>query len=144
MNIGGVPEYRFAPPRRWRFCVHGNPEPQARPRVSFHSGYAHAYSPKSEWYETFFTAAKIYAPERIISSPVFLSVEFRFKKLRSTKKSDLWKSVRPDLDNLLKAIFDAMTQAKWWKDDGLIVSVRSKKIFTNGEPGVTVYAKEII
>lgn len=37
--------------------------------------------------------------------------------------------VKPDADNLAKAVLDAMTKIGWWTDDGRVVELRTLKIF---------------
>lgn len=58
-------------------------------------------------------------------------------------------STRPDLDKMLRALFDGITDSKVWQDDGLVVEVRARKVYPNShpaalaEPGVVVRIWEI-
>lgn len=45
--------------------------------------------------------------------------------------------VRPDIDNLCKIIFDAMTKAGYWQDDSQIASLCIAK-FQGGFPGISL------
>ena len=96
----------------------------------------------------FFTKAKVKAAERTwrdmltphraaigetIDAPVGVSVRFVFPYLASTPKRivkagiEIPQGRRPDIDNLLKALLDTMTQMTFWRDDGLIVSLHAEK-----------------
>ena len=45
----------------------------------------------------------------------------------------------PDLDKLLRAVFDALTDAQVWKDDGQVVWCQAIKGYADGqEPGVYI------
>ena len=37
---------------------------------------------------------------------------------------------KPDLDNMVKLIMDAMTRAKFWKDDAQILEIRAAKYYS--------------
>ena len=43
----------------------------------------------------------------------------------------------PDLDKLLRAVFDAITDAQAWVDDGQVVWVQTAKVYGD-KPGVTI------
>lgn len=51
----------------------------------------------------------------------------------------------PDIDKLLRAIFDALTDAQVWKDDGQVVWVQAMKTYANtGQtPGVAITVGEM-
>ena len=44
----------------------------------------------------------------------------------------------PDVDKLLRAIFDALTDAQVWRDDGQVVWVQATKHYVNGNDPVGV------
>jgi len=46
-------------------------------------------------------------------------------------------SVKPDLDKLVRSIFDAITDAKAWGDDGQVVELHTRKTYSS-RPGATV------
>ena len=54
-------------------------------------------------------------------------------------------TVKPDIDNLVKAVMDALTTAGWWIDDTQVWSLStSKQYAAKGEPsGVYIQAHEI-
>lgn len=45
------------------------------------------------------------------------------------RKNTPWVTTFPDLDNLQKFIFDTLTQTGIWKDDRLMCSLTTKKIY---------------
>jgi Holliday junction resolvase RusA-like endonuclease len=48
-------------------------------------------------------------------------------------------TVKPDIDKCVRAIFDSLTAAKVWADDGQVVSVHAQQFYSDdGNPGVRV------
>jgi crossover junction endodeoxyribonuclease RusA len=45
--------------------------------------------------------------------------------------------VRPDLDKLVRAVLDALSEAGVWRDDAQVVSVVARKAYGSA-PGLTV------
>lgn len=62
-----------------------------------------------------------------IKKPIQLSVYFLFKHPSGTPKAIrekvVWRTKRPDADNLLKGLLDGMTESGLWEDDAQIVSI---------------------
>jgi len=54
-------------------------------------------------------------------------------------------AVKPDLDKLTRAVFDALTDAGVWKDDSRVVSMEVTKKYEDDEavPGVWVEVKSL-
>lgn len=54
-------------------------------------------------------------------------------------------AVKPDLDKLTRAVFDALTDAGVWKDDSRVVSIEATKRYEDDEavPGVWVEVKSL-
>jgi Holliday junction resolvase RusA-like endonuclease len=104
----------------------------------------HTYNPNTakEWKErvqTYFTLHR--QPQ--IEEPVKLSVSFflpRPKRLVGVDRSIPHVS-KPDADNLLKAVMDAMTNVGVWRDDSLVFSVSADKWYAQGEPGAQIIVK---
>lgn len=46
----------------------------------------------------------------------------------------LWPAVKPDVDKLTRAVFDALTTAGVWKDDSLCVGVSAWKSYADARP----------
>lgn len=74
---------------------------------------------------------------RIFDAPVAVEADFVFPPTKSLRKRELekiaegeivYKSTRPDVDNLTKATFDALTGILW-KDDARVTDYRVRKIY---------------
>lgn len=106
--------------------VPARPEPQARPRANFEKKYMYSTHPDF-FYHVAREAAKK-RPASPFSNAVRLCVRFTYKR-PETRRFEIYKTTRADLDNLEKAVMDALTQAKWWADDCLVVDKRTVKIW---------------
>ena len=49
----------------------------------------------------------------------------------------VWKTTKPDTDNMIKLFKDCMTKVGFWKDDCQVVSEITEKMFAN-QPGIYV------
>ena len=121
--------------------VHGTPEPQARPRY----GSGHFFSPKTVWWHKVQFAARLNRPKPALEGPVHLILSFYMPRPKSAPQSIVWHRTRPDIDNLAKAVMDAMTTAGWWLDDGQVAVLEaSKQYIAEGEKtSVLITASEI-
>lgn len=63
-----------------------------------------------------------------------LSVNLRFYMPRPSTVKRPRPSVRPDIDKLIRAVFDALTDAQVWKDDSLVVHVSATEWYADDEP----------
>lgn len=103
------------------------PMPCPRPRIATRGKFAHAYYPAS--YKTWKTAARdaVFAQLPHGFSPydtaVVVSAVFNVKRPKSTKLE----APKPDIDNYLKSLLDAMTDACVWTDDKHVVTVSATK-----------------
>lgn len=71
-----------------------------------------------------------------LDGPVTVSVVFTFDRPRSAPKSrPCWPTTRSsgDLDKLVRAVFDALTDAGVWRDDAQVVRVQAQKLHV-GDP----------
>ena len=101
-----------------------------------------AYSPKEQvrWEQQFALFASQYRPKTPLEGPLGLYVTATFPRpMRLRRKKDeaerpgrIFHFQKPDADNVLKSICDALNDTGWWKDDAQIA-------FTN----VTKYFEEI-
>lgn len=123
------------------FVVYGMPVPQPRPRISMRGGFARAYTPADhpvvEYRRAIERAAMGVRPrkewKRILGDRVRLEVWCVFQRPKSHLKAngstrkDAPRWPRPDVDNVLKSVMDAMTSAGVWDDDVAVVSARVRK-----------------
>lgn len=131
-----------------QFLVPGEPVGKGRPRVSTISGQARMFTPKkTAIYEGVIAmvanAAMFGRP--LIEGPVM--VELRIVMAVPQSKSKKWKAQalagevfptkKPDMDNVIKAIYDGLNGVVW-KDDVQVVDAFVRKRY--GEvPGVHVH-----
>jgi Holliday junction resolvase RusA-like endonuclease len=143
-----------------RFFVQGEPKAQPRHQTtalmdrhgkpivdSTGRPVLRQYTPDSAdaWKQAVQVDGHPHRPEHAIATPVGLKIAFFMPRpKRLMRKSDpdypLEHPVRPDLDNLEKAVMDAMTDAGWWTDDCLVVAKQSSKQYhaKTGKPGAMI------
>ncbi|MEF2979053.1 RusA family crossover junction endodeoxyribonuclease [Subtercola sp. YIM 133946] len=73
-------------------------------------------------------AAMAYDGERIDQAAI-VNIEFRFERPKSVKRE--FPSVAPDLDKLVRAVFDGLTDSKIWRDDCLAVDLHTTKRYAD-------------
>ena len=128
------------------FEVTGIPKGQPRPKAFSRGGHAAVYDPGTagEWKALVAAAGEAQRPESPLSEPLFVALEFIMPRPKSVPRrlgsGRRPHTSRPDLDNLAKAVLDALTQAGWWCDDDQICGLdASKWIAAEGErPGVCI------
>ncbi len=79
-----------------------------------------------------FTAKlKPFAPKEPWNCPIMLCISWRFRFPVSRRvRNDaewVWKTTKPDVDNLRKMLQDVMTDCGFWKDDSLVCRVVEEK-----------------
>lgn len=98
------------------FIVQGDPVPQPRPRVSTVGGFARAYVPKGHPVHAYRQAVQLAAAEaglRQVTTPVQVVIGCVFQRPKSHYARRGLKATapalpRPDVDNLAKAVLDAL------------------------------------
>lgn len=105
------------------------PLPKERPRFNTKSG--HAYTPlKTAKYESHIKFAAQCVCQRPFENAVEMTIRFNFLKAKSSKLTHVTK--RPDLDNLIKPILDALNGVAF-VDDSQIVQIYASKKFGDFE-----------
>lgn len=82
-----------------------------------------------------------YIPGEPIQGPVRVMVKWCYPATEKHPHGS-WKITKPDGDNLQKALLDAMTKLKFWKDDAQVCSQVSEKFYSD-VPGVFVYIEQL-
>jgi Holliday junction resolvase RusA-like endonuclease len=74
--------------------------------------------------------------QKPMEGPIRLHCEWRFK---TSKKAELgmYKTTRPDTDNMMKTVKDVMTDMGFWEDDSQVCQESCTKIWSS-DPGVTI------
>jgi len=124
------------------FFVEGLPKAQPRPRMTKNG---HVYTPDTakEWKESV-SVGVMKNRQPVITLPVKLTVCFYFQFPKREKplieKPGYFRPhiIKPDADNLLKAVMDAMTDALVWIDDTQVYAVSAEKWYYAGEHGARI------
>ena len=128
------------------FTVPGDPVAQPRPQISTRGGFARAFVPRVHpiyvYRDAIQLAAKVaMAGQAPVEGPVLVTVLFRFGRPKSHTKAarlDDNHKQKPDLDNLCKAVLDALNGI-CWADDSQVCQIRASKAWrTEGQTIVLV------
>jgi Holliday junction resolvase RusA-like endonuclease len=127
------------------FFVQGEPKGQPRPRASMfrNAGRPRVFDPGTaeNWKSLIMVEAKAFRDQLPIEGPICLAVEFHFTRPKNhfqirrgelagvKAAAPLWKEAKPDIDNLLKAVMDALTQVGAWRDDAQVCETVVRKKF---------------
>ena len=135
------------------FRVIGIPKPQARPKV-FHrtlkngQSFTSTYSPKTDWFHLVYVEA-LKQKEKLssrFSGALGVALQFGMpipKSISKKKRAELkYVSKKPDIDNLVKAVLDAINQVGIWEDDSQIAVLETSKTYSE-EPGCTILIEEL-
>jgi Holliday junction resolvase RusA-like endonuclease len=92
-------------------------------------------SKATKWKQEFMYKAKAYKPDKPFDCPLEVTINFQYAYLKKHTKSEkgslLFKTTRPDLDNLEKMVLDSLTECGFMVDDSLVVVKKSSKTFWN-------------
>jgi Holliday junction resolvase RusA-like endonuclease len=104
----------------------------------------HVYNPDTarEWKETI-QAHFLISRKPQITVPVYLKVSFylpRPKRL-NRETGNIPHIAKPDVDNLLKSVMDALTDAGAWKDDSLVFATAADKWYARENTGARIIVK---
>ena len=139
-----------------KFTYHGEAVGKGRPRVTARGGkYAHAYTPKKakdfedairfEFMAGNCEQMPVYEREKTLKADVLIgmSIPKSYPKYKQAlcRCRMIAPAKKPDLDNVLKCIFDALNGAAF-EDDSQIVKVVAEKVYAD-EPFVEVTIDEL-
>lgn len=119
------------------FFVMGLPKPQSRPRAFVRGKHAAVYSPVTAWRNDVKYAAAQQCP---VYGAIRVTIDYYFKRPKShygtgknsnelKKSAPVFMTKRPDLDNLNKAVLDAMQDGGLISDDSSVVELCSYKTY---------------
>ena len=134
-----------------QFTVYGEPVAQGRPRFTTAGGFVRAYDPKkSRDYKDYVRLVAVEkAPKEPIDGPVSLTIRvfrpipksFSKKKAELAENGSLRPTTKPDADNFLKSIKDAL-KGIIWRDDSQVVDVYVGKWYSS-RPRIEIEIQEI-
>jgi Holliday junction resolvase RusA-like endonuclease len=117
------------------FSVDGDPVPKQSFQVgrAGGTGQTSGYTPPrvKAWQKAVSWMAHVAWPEVPMTGPVMVVIEFRLRTHR-----------RQDLDNLSKAILDALNGVVW-EDDKQVIDLHLRKVYDRDKPGITVGVKGV-
>ena len=132
--------------------IEGEPVGKGRPRVTSKGSFAHAYTPsRTKNYEKLIqnTYLNKYTYEDTLQGPIKaeLIAYFPIPESISKKKKELLlknyekHTKKPDIDNVIKSVFDALNNLAF-VDDSNIIQVEAKKRYSDN-PRVELHLKEV-
>ncbi|WP_339294367.1 RusA family crossover junction endodeoxyribonuclease [Paenibacillus sp. FSL W7-1279] len=134
-----------------QFTVYGEPVAQGRPKFSTAGGFVKAYDPaKSRDYKDYVRlAASEHAPARLLEGPIGMMLtiyrsmpkSFSKRKAEAAEAGELRPTTKPDVDNYLKGVKDAL-KGIIWKDDSQVVEVFVQKRYSS-RPRIELKIKEL-
>jgi Holliday junction resolvase RusA-like endonuclease len=146
------------PPRCLSFYAQGIPKGQPRVRAFRRGNHAAVYDPGTAkaWKTEVKAGLLRYWDHKPFTGPLSVSIYFGMPRPKAhylsggrlRHESPTWHTAKPDVDNLAKAVLDALVDAQVFKDDALVVRLHVTKRYTDskdtGEPitGATVTIEE--
>jgi Holliday junction resolvase RusA-like endonuclease len=123
------------------FWVDGVPVPQGS-KTLFRGRMVDSNPGLKPWRKTVRTAAEAALAGRDgFDEAVCILLDFYMPRGKTVRRSR--PSTRPDLDKMVRAIGDSLTDAGLWADDGLVVTVHAAKYYADDQPGVNVKVKAL-
>ena len=131
------------------FFITGVPKAQPRVKAFVRGGHAGVYTPDGAetWKQAVRREAIANAPESLMSGVVRIQLDFFLPRPKvhldkhgvPKPKSPVWHCKKPDLDNLIKAVTDAITDTqKVWLDDSQICEITATKTYAINAVGCSV------
>jgi Holliday junction resolvase RusA-like endonuclease len=122
-----------------QFIVYGEPVAQGRPRAANINGRIRMYDPKksSDFKDYVRLVASEHRPEQLLEGPISLVVKvykptlksFSKKKKVAAEAGHLRPTSKPDVDNYVKGVKDALKNVIW-KDDSQVVDLHISKWYS--------------
>lgn len=124
------------------FVIEGQPQGKGRPRFT---RQGHAFTPqKTKDYENLIAQSFKAAGGKVLEGYVAISIDAFYKIPKATTKKNrelieqgvLKPAVKPDIDNVIKAVLDALNGLAY-NDDNQVIKVKAEKHYAE-EPFVAV------
>lgn len=132
------------------FEIPGTPIGKGRPQFTTRGGYAKAYTPKkTREYETLIKRSYLKVSRyksdksvRVIVNAQVIPPKSKTKKFKTSALLMLFHpTTKPDIDNILKCVLDALNDVAY-KDDNQVTEIMAKKSYAQ-ESKVIVTVQEI-
>lgn len=140
------------------FFAAGDPKGQPRPKAFARGGHAAIYDPGTAegWKGCIALAGRSFCPTAPLEMPLRVDLTFYFPRPKShfrtgKNASELrddaaaWHCKKPDRDNSDKAVLDALTLLRFWRDDSQVCDGRIQKLYDDGRgPGCLIRISEAL
>ena len=131
------------------FFAAGIPKAQPRVKAFVRGGHAGVYTPDGAeaWKQEVRRQAIANAPESLMTGPIRVELDFFMSRPKAhlgkdglpKPKSPVWHCKKPDLDNLIKAVTDAITDTQKVRlDDSQICQITATKTYALQAVGCAV------
>jgi Holliday junction resolvase RusA-like endonuclease len=125
----------------YQLFIAGVPKAQPRPRRGKYGNF-YSNTPAIEaWKKEIADAFIPYRNRQPLNEAVHLRLDFFMpipKSMKIKEGQQIPHTKKPDSDNLLKAVQDAMSRAGVWKDDALVFWPEAPKWYALGKMGVRI------
>lgn len=130
------------------FEVPGIPAPQGSKRHVGGGRMVESSRSLPEWRASVAWSARAAHGSRApLDGPLSAELTFTFpipaSRSKHVREHGGWRTVKPDLDKLCRAVFDALTDAGVIADDARIVQLAALKQELSSAPGVIVHVRQI-
>ena len=119
--------------------VAGIPAAQPRQRFARRGNFVHTYTPDTaDGWKAAIEAEAIKSGVKIGKGvPIKLTIMLKMPRPKS-RPVEIPHIVKPDLDNLAKAVMDALSDAGIWHDDAQVYRLYASKCYSSQPPGATI------
>ena len=127
------------------FDVIGVPKAQGSKRAFVVGGKARMIEQLKDngWRDSVAREARTFAAEQF-TGPIRVDVTFNMPRPKSRPKSHHgWHTTSPDIDKLLRSVFDGITASGLWRDDALVCEVHAKAIESAAWTGCSITITEL-
>lgn len=116
-----------------------DPAPKLRPRFT-KAGFAYTPAKTRAFEKSLQTLARFKFRQVAMDGPLSVLIDFHIKRPRSVKRPH--HTVKPDLDNLQKAVLDSLNKIVWI-DDAQIVDLIGRKFYSD-HPKIIVTVRSVV
>jgi Holliday junction resolvase RusA-like endonuclease len=133
----------------WQFHVTGTPGPKGSKTLTRWGALRESSAKVRPWQDA--VTAAIWEQTRgnaqhTLTGPVGVAIQFFLQPPKRVPKNRRLPVTKPDIDKLVRATFDALTQSGLIKDDALITDQTATKRYTdnyNQQPGALIHVWSI-
>lgn len=128
------------------FSVAGDPVPQGSMKAFVVGGRAVLTSDNKKlkaWRKRLCVLIQAQLLGERISRDTAVGVRISFRLLKPKTVKRVFPTVKPDLDKLVRAVLDAITESGAWADDSQVIELHVRKSYTSTVAGVAVEVFQI-